>query len=130
MESLATCPRWPPHDIRTIRDPFPGSELNREETHPQPERKDWWQIPLSAPERVGYLTPSDAFEELYAATVTNDASRMERIGEDYLKTHDGQALMEAGAEMNRQQDLAEQARIQEQQSLSIQQRVPSMAMSV
>lgn len=127
---LSYLPSLAPHDIRTIRDPFPGSELNREETHPQPERKDWWQIPLSAPERVGYLTPSDAFEDLYSATVTNDASRIQRIGEDYLKTHDGQALMEAGAEMNRQQDLAEQVRVQEQQSQSIQQRVPSMAMSI
>lgn len=119
-------PSHAPDDIRTIRDPMPGSELNQQRTNPLPSMK-WWQIPLSETEREPLHGKEDPFDRLVAAANGGDDKAFDEVGRDYLQSFEGQDFLTAGIEHNRQQELAEQSQAQQQQQ---QQQAPSMAMSM
>ena len=120
-------PSHAPEDIRTIRDPMPGSELNTETTNPLPS-KAWWQIPLSDVERQPSLDQGDPFDRLVAAAKAGDDKAFDAVGEDFLQSYEGKDFLETGLEHNRQQEIADQALAQQQQQQ--QQEAPAMAMSM
>lgn len=122
---LGYLPALVPADVQTIRDPIPGSDLNKEIFRKLPA-KAWWQIPLSPPEmdsrspKIGVITDIDPFERLYAATVANDDKTFEAVGQEYLQSQEGQAFLQVGQEANRQQDLAvQQAQAQQTPVMSM-----------
>lgn len=119
-------PSHAPNDIRTIRDPMPGSELNREQTHERPS-VEWWQIPLTEAERAP-AEQDDPFDRLVAAATAGNDDAFDEVGNDYLQTYESQDFLQAGLEHIQQQALAEQALAQQQQPQ--QQEAPSMAMSM
>jgi hypothetical protein len=96
-----------PNDFRTIRDPVPGSDLNKEVSRELPER-DWKQAPFGTFDRPLSAVSDDPFERLYAAAVTDDEKAFDKVGQEYLQSQEGQAFLEAGQEANRQRELAEQ----------------------
>jgi hypothetical protein len=110
---LGYLPALVPGDLQTIRDPVPGSDLNKETFRDLPA-KAWWQIPLGPPEmdsrppKVGLMTEDDAFDRLYWAAVSNDEKAFEKVGQEYLQSAEGQAFLQSGQEANRQQALADQ----------------------
>lgn len=121
-------PSHAPGDIRTIRDPMPGSDLNQETTRPLPDMA-WWQIPLSEAERQPSMEQGDPFDRLVAAANAGDDKAFDDVGRDYLKSYEGQDFLQNGLEHNQQQALTEQMLAQQQQQQD-QQQAPSMAMSM
>lgn len=114
-----------PNDFRTIRDPVPGSDLNKEISRELPKR-DWMQAPFGTFDRPLTTVSNDPFERLYAATVANDDKAFETIGQEYLQSPEGQAFLQAGQEANRQQDLA----LQQAQAQAQAQQGPVMSMTM
>jgi hypothetical protein len=111
---LSYLPSLSPHDVRTIKDPFPESDLNSEKTR-QPPAREWWQTPLSGLEKPGAAAQDDPFDRLYAATVANDEKAFDKVGQDYLQSQDGLAFLQSGQEANRQQAMAEQQAMEQAQ---------------
>jgi len=102
--------------IRTIQDPVPNSPLNKEHSNPMPEMR-WWQRPLSedAPRRHDLpgqpasisvaqagAANDDAFDKLFQATVAGDDRAFSATAQAYLQSADGQALLQAGRDVNDQ----------------------------
>lgn len=116
-------------NIKTIRDPVPGSPLNKEERHPMPEMH-WWQRVLTENEQrqpggagaqpaqstqiASAATPpavasnDDPFEQLARASASGDAKAFSAAAQGYMQSAEGQALMAAGREANQQQDAQRQ----------------------
>ncbi|RYH32947.1 MAG: hypothetical protein EON54_20610 [Alcaligenaceae bacterium] len=136
--------------IKTIRDPVPGSPLNREERHPMPEMR-WWQRGFLTENEMGQpggplashgqpiqvasaavMPPAasndDPFEQLARASASGDDSAFSAVAQSYLRGADGRDVMAAGREANRQQDgLRQQEHAALQQS---QPATPSVSMRV
>lgn len=102
--------------IRTIQDPVPNSPLNKEHSNPMPEMR-WWQRPLSedAPRRHDLpgqpasisvaqagAANDDAFDKLFQAAVAGDDRAFSATAQAYLQSADGQALLQAGRDVNDQ----------------------------
>ena len=121
-------PAQAPGDIRTIRDPIPGSDLNHQLTRDRPAI-EWWQIPLSDAKDVGQAQDIDPFDRLCAASVANDDRAFDRVGQDYLQSPEGQAFLQSGVDFNHQQDLAQQQALAQQQQQQ-QQHGPVMRMTM
>lgn len=96
-----------PHDFRSIRDPVPGSDLNKEVLRDLPKR-DWTQALFGTFDRPLTAVSDDPFERLYAAAVASDDKAFDKVGQEYLQSAEGQAFLQSGQEANRQQALAEQ----------------------
>ena len=121
-------PSHAPADVRTIRDPMPGSELNRETTNRLPDM-EWWQIPLSEAQGQSPIEQGDSFDRLVAAAQTGNDKAFDEVGSDYLQSYEGQDFLQTGLDHNQQQALTEQMLAQQQQQQD-QQQAPSMAMSM
>lgn len=105
--------------IKTIRDPIPGSPLNKEQRHPMPQLQ-WWQRVLTEDERRPPGSPGapsvasteDLFAQLARAAASGDDKAFSAAAQSHLQSADGQALMAAGRqayeaqEIQRQQELA------------------------
>lgn len=120
-----------PNDFRTIRDPFPGSDLSRETLNQAPSR-EWWQAPFGDFDRTLSQANDDPFDRLVAAAQSGNDKAFDDVGEDFLQSYEGKDFLETGLEHNRQQELADQALAQQQmqQQQQQQQQAPAMAMSM
>lgn len=123
---LSYLPILTPNDFRTIPDPVPGSDLNKEVSRGLPKR-DWTQTPFGTFDRPLTSVTDDPFERLYAATVANDDKAFDRVAQDYLQSADGQAFLASGREFNQQQ---EQAQAQQAQAQAQAPAAPAMQMSM
>lgn len=105
--------------IKTIRDPVPGSPLNKEQRHPMPQLQ-WWQRvltedeqrPPGSPGAPSVASTEDLFAQLARAAASGDDKAFSAAAQSHLQSADGQALMAAGRqayeaqEIQRQQELA------------------------
>ena len=107
-----------PYDFRSIRDPMPGSDLNKEVKNKAPAR-EWWQAPFGEFERPVTAVQSDPFEQLVAAAAAGDDAAFDKVGQEFLESKAGDEFLQDGIEHNRQQELAEQAMVQQQQALAV-----------
>lgn len=111
-------PMGAPYDFRSIRDPMPGSDLNKEVKNKAPAR-EWWQAPFGEFERPVTAVQSDPFEQLVAAAAAGDDAAFDKVGQEFLESKAGDEFLQDGIEHNRQQELAEQAMVQQQQALAV-----------
>lgn len=130
-------------DIRSIKDPIPGSPLNKEHTHPMPTHRSLLQHVLSENEQpdipgatIASASPltkdsptHDLFEALYQASIKNDDHAFHVVAQTYLQSNDGQAFLQQGRDFNQQQDHAQAQAAQQAQAQQVAMAAPVMVLA-